>query len=392
VKFDTWKLATRAVHAADGAWRAAAGESSHVPPIYQTTNFDYPDARAADEAAQGRAYLYTRDGNPSQDALAQAVARLEGGAAGLAFASGMSALCGALLAHLERGDHVVASEGLYGGTTEVLTHLLPRAGIEHTLTQAWDAGAVERALKPATRALVVETVTNPLLRVADLPALAALCLERRIALIVDSTFATPILCRPLEHGATLVMHSATKYLGGHGDVMAGILVGSSDAIARVRTFRSMCGGVLDPFAAWLALRGLRTLALRVERQCENAAHLARGLEGLRGIERVHYPGLPSHPDHARARRLLARPGAMVSFEVSGGGEGARRFYDRVRLIARAASLGEVESLLTHPASFSHRSLPAAERARLGIGEGLLRLSVGIEDPDDLLEDVRQALQ
>src|SRR5262249_12915797 len=196
--------------------------------------------------------------------------------------------------------------------------------------------------------LVVETITNRLLRVADLTALGTLARERRLAMIVDSTFTTPILCRPLEHGATLVMHSATKYIGGHGDVSAGLLCGSRESIERALPLRSSFGGGLDPFAARLPPRGLRTLAPRVERQGANAAEIAHGLERLPGIERVHYPGLASHADHARAARLHARPGAMVSFELSGGGPAARRFYDRVRLIARASSLGEVESLLTHP--------------------------------------------
>jgi methionine-gamma-lyase len=387
----TWKLSTRSVHVTRTKWQPHAGEGAHVPPIYQTTNFDYPDARSADEAAQGRAYLYTRDANPTSDAFAHAVAQLEGAESGLAFAAGMGAMYAAVMAHVDRGDHVVASEGLYGGTTGLVRNLLPRLGVDATLVAAWDTDAVEQALRPKTRVLVVETITNPLVRVSDLPALGQLCRERGITLIVDSTFATPIVCRPLEHGASIVMHSATKYIGGHGDVSAGLCLGARAAVEKLLPLRSMTGGVLDPFAAWLGLRGLRTLALRVERQCENALRIARGLEGHPKITKVYYPGLKSHPDHERARKLLASFGAMLSFEVAGGGAGARRVYDGAKLIARAASLGEVESLFTHPASFSHRALSADERARLGISDGLLRLSVGIEDADDILADILHTL-
>jgi methionine-gamma-lyase len=378
------------VHAGRSLWTPAAGESSHVPPLYQTSNFDYPSARAADAAASGRAYLYTRDGNPTCDAMAAAIADLDGAEAGLAFASGMAALTTAVLGLCAPGDHIVASAGLYGGTTRALRELEARCGIALSLVPAWQSDAVATALRPNTRLVVVETMTNPLLRVADLPALAALARARGVNLLVDSTFTTPVLCRPIEHGASLVMHSVTKYLAGHSDVVAGVVVGERALVDRLLSVRGFAGGVLDPFAAWLALRGLRTLALRMERQSENAARIAAALAELRGIAKVHYPGLASHPDHALAARLFAAPGAMVSFDV-GDGEAARRVYDRVQVIARAASLGEVESLLTHPASFSHRALSPEERAQLGITDGLLRLSVGIEDWEDVVADVAQAL-
>ena len=254
----------------------------------------------------------------------------------------------------------------------------------------WDTEAVRAALGPAVRAILVETISNPLLRVADLPALGALARERGTALIVDSTFATPALVRPLAYGATVVVHSVSKYIGGHGDLLGGAVVGPREVMARLRHHRKLTGGGMDPFTAWLALRGLRTLPLRMERQCATAAHLAEVLVGLPGLRRVHYPGLAAHPDHARVRGLLAAAGAMVSFEVADGAA-ARRFFDRVHLIARAASLGEVSSLLTHPASFSHKGLTVQERVRFGIADGLLRLSVGIEDAADLEADIRQAL-
>jgi cystathionine beta-lyase/cystathionine gamma-synthase len=384
-------LATRAVHAArDSAPLSPQGERAHNPPLHQSTNFVYPDAEAAGHAANGEAFLYGRHGNPTVDGFARAVADLEGAEAGAAFASGMAAVATALVAYASGGE-VLASEGIYGGSTELLTQLGPRLGIGARFVPAWDVDAVRAAIGPNTRALLVETLTNPLLRVADLRALGALARERGVALLVDSTFTTPCLVRPLEFGATLVLHSVSKFIAGHGDVMGGVALGARAEIDRLRQPRTLLGGVMDPFGAWLALRGLRTLPLRVQRQCENAARVADALDGLPGVRRIYYPGRADHPDHALARALLGGGGALVSFTV-GDGAAARRFYDRLRVIARAASLGEVSSLCTHPATFSHRALGPAERARLGIDDGLLRLSLGIEDGDDLVADVRQALE
>jgi len=393
------RLDTRAVHAASASPPlGAAGESPHAAPLYQTANFTYPDSAAADRAAAGGAYLYSRDANPTTDALARALADLEGGAAGLSFASGMAAIASAVFAFATDGDkggdkgggEVIASEGLYGGSTELLAELGPRHGVHTRFVPAWDVDTVRAALGPRTRVILIETITNPLLRVADLPALGALAAERGVALIVDSTFATPCLCRPLSHGATVVAHSISKYVSGHGDLIGGVTVGSAEAMSRVRRYRLLLGGMMDPFCAWLALRGLRTMPLRVERQCKSAAYLADRLAAMPGVVRVHYPGRADHPDSARARELLATGGAMVSFELAGAAA-ARRLYDRLRVVARAASLGEVSSLPTHPASFSHRGVSAGERARLGITDGLLRLSVGIEAVEDLEDDLRQAL-
>lgn len=392
-----WRLATRAAHAGTGGAAPGApapvlgpaGESAHNVPVYLTSNFAYPDSASADRAAEGEAYLYSRHGNPTTAAFERAVADLEGGDAGVAFGSGMAAVAAATFA-LGAGGEVLLSEGLYGGSTQLLRELGPRFGITPRFVKGWDTEAVRAALTPAVRALHVETISNPLLRVADLPALGALARERGVPLIVDSTFATPCLARPLEHGASVVVHSVSKYIGGHGDLIGGIAVGAADVMARLGHHRNLTGGVMDPFTAWLALRGLRTMPLRMERQCTTAARLAQVFAELPRVTRVHYPGLPAHPDHARARAVLAAPGAMVSFEVADGAA-ARRFYDRVQVIARAASLGEVASLLTHPASFSHKGLTAQERARSGIADGLLRLSVGIEDVADLEADVRQAL-
>jgi methionine-gamma-lyase len=253
------------------------------------------------------------------------------------------------------------------------------------------ADAIDAAIKPTTRVVHVESITNPLLRVADLDAIAAVCRARGVPLVVDATFATPLLQRPIERGAVLSVHSATKYIGGHGDLLLGVVSGPKSEIAKVRRLRKLQGGNADPFAAWLALRGLRTMALRVERQVATALTVAHALEHMKHVERVFYPTLPSHPDYEVAARVLDGGGAMVSFEVQGGLEGARRCYDRLRLIARAASLGDVTSLMTHPATFSHNKLSDIERRRFGITDGLLRLSVGIEDAADLVDDLRQSL-
>ncbi|HEY0715456.1 MAG TPA: aminotransferase class I/II-fold pyridoxal phosphate-dependent enzyme [Polyangia bacterium] len=370
----------------------AAGETPHAVPLFQVTNFSYPDAHAADEAAAGRGFLYARHGNPTVAALEAAMADLEGAEAALAFGSGMGALAGALDAFTGAGE-LLASEGIYGGSTELLVELARRHGATARFVPAWDVEQVAASLRPNTRMLLVETLSNPLLRIVDLPALARLCRARDVALVVDATTSSPIGCRPIAHGATLVVHSLSKYVGGHGDILGGVVSGDAKAMARVRRQRTVAGAVLDPFAAWLALRGLRTLPVRYERQCTTAAKIARLLARHPAVRAVHYPALPGHPDRALARRLFSdgdAPSALVSFALKNG-TAARRFYDRVRLISRAASFGETTSLLTHPATFSHKGLTPAERARLGIDDNLLRLSVGLEDAADLADDIKQAL-
>ena len=384
------RIGTQAVQVARAAPALGpAGESAHNPPLYQTTNFAYPDAAAADAAADGAGFLYSRHGNPTTRALAEAIAALEGAEVGMVFASGMAAVAATVFAHAAGGE-VLASEGLYGGSIELLRDMGPRHGVSTRFVPAWDLAAVRAAIGPSTRALLVETLSNPLLRVADVPALAALARERGVALLVDGTFTTPCLSQPLAQGATIVIHSVSKYIGGHGDLIGGAVAGGAAAIAALEPYGRLFGAVQDPFAAWLCLRGLRTLPLRMERACASAARLAEVLGALPAVRRVHYPGRADHPDHAVAARTLAAAGAMVSFDL-GDGAAARRAYDRVRIIGRAASLGEVASLLTHPASFSHKGIPRPRREAMGIGEGLLRLSVGIEDVADLEADLRQAL-
>jgi methionine-gamma-lyase len=383
-------LATRAVHVArEGAPIGPHGERSGTSPLFQTTNFLYEDAEGAARAAAGQSYIYTRHGNPTTDAFARAVAELEGAEAGLAFASGMAALSTALLA-LGAGGEVLAAEGIYGGTTELLTDVGASLGLRARFVAPWDLPSVEAAIGPETKVLLVETLSNPLLRVPDLRALAALARARGVTFVVDSTFTTPCLVKPLTLGADIVVHSVSKYISGHGDVVGGVVVGATERLASLRKVRTQLGGNMDPFAAWLALRGLRTLPLRLARQCESAARLASVLESLPGVVRVHHPSLAGHPDHELAGRQLAAAGGLITIQLADG-VAARRFYDRVRVFTRAASAGELVSLVTHPASFSHGMLSAEERTRLGIDDGLLRLSVGIEDVGDLEADLRQAL-
>jgi methionine-gamma-lyase len=366
-----------------------AGETPHALPIHQGSNFAYPSSRAAAKAAAGQAFLYGRHGSPTVVALESALADLEDGEAALAFGSGMAAVATAVLT-LGAGGEVLASEAMYGGTTELLAELGARQGIRVRFVPAWQTEAVEAALSADTRVLLVETLSNPLLRLPDLAALPRLARRVGAALVVDNTTATPLLMRPLRLGASVVVHSLSKYIAGHGDVIGGLVVASAEIIAKMRRYRTLLGAVMDPFCAWLALRGLRTMAVRVQRQGETALRLARFLQKRPEVRAVHHPALKSHPDHDRARRLLQGFGAMITFELRDEAA-ARRFYDRVSVISRAASFGEVTSLLTHPATFSHKGLPRKERDRLGIRGGLLRLSVGLEDARDLQADILYAL-
>jgi cystathionine beta-lyase/cystathionine gamma-synthase len=384
-----FRRSTLTAHA--GAHAPVPTSRPHAPPIYQTTAFEYDGAAQAEAAAESMQSLYLRDGGPTDAALADAVARLEGAEGALVFSSGMGAVAAALEAYVSAGQHLVAVEGLYGRSHELIVSLLPRFGVTHTMVGAATAEAIEPALGEATRAVYVESISNPLLRVADVDGIAAICRRRGIALLVDATFATPLLQRPIGRGATLSIHSATKYLGGHGDALCGVVAGAAAELAKVARLRTIHGASPDPFAAWLVLRGLRTLGVRLERQVASAERIARALAESPAVERVWYPSLPEHPDHAIARRVLDGGGGMVSFEVRGGLDGARRVYDRLQLIARAASLGDVTSLMTHPARFSHLRMGEDARRRAGIADGLLRLSVGIEDADDLIDDLRGAL-
>ena len=363
-------------------------------PLYQASNFgfDDPDALADALTAPDRGFAYSRYGNPTTRALEETVAALEGGTAAVATASGMGAISSALLGVLKTGDHVIAQSCLYGGTYAALSYLHDNFGVEVTYVPGEDPAEVAAAVRPSTKMLYLETITNPITRVADQPAFRKAGKEAGLITVVDNTFATPLLCQPIRHGADIVLHSITKYLGGHSDVTAGILVFADDARYRHGWHHTMeMGAMIDPFAAWLTLRGIQTLALRMRQHCANAGRIAELLAAHPGVTKVHYPGLPTHPDHAVAKRVLSGFGGMVSFDLAGGRDAGYTFTKGLRLVKLAASLGGVESMALHPASTSHRQLDADALRAAGITEGTIRLSVGIEQVEDIWADVEQAL-
>jgi cystathionine beta-lyase/cystathionine gamma-synthase len=374
-------LSTRAVHA--GTPPGVAGDPVVTPIVPSST---YLTAAHPEEEVR-----YTRYANtPNHEVLAAKMAALEGAEDAVVVASGMAATALALLAFVGAGDHIVATRNLYGGTALLLNRDLPRLGIETTFVG--DAQRWAKSIRPQTRALLVEVPSNPTMRVADLRGLARLASARGLPLLVDSTFASPVLLRPLEHGADVVIHSATKYLGGHSDLVAGVVASSSAVIQEVREKLKSFGPVLDPHAVWLLERGIKTLAVRVERQTASAGGLAAWLERQPAVLAVHYPGLESHPDHVMARELMTGFGGMLAFVVPGGDEAALRVLDRLRLMRVAPSLGGVESLVSMPRFTSHVALTPQEREALGIPDGFIRVSVGIEDLDDLKRDLAQALE
>jgi methionine-gamma-lyase len=384
-------FATRAIHQADLS--GTPDGTPVVTPIHQTANWAFSTSEAyadvINEAEPG--YVYTRLGNPTIATFERVIADLEGGEAALCLASGMAAIHITVIGTCGAGDHVVCSGAVYGGVRGLLGSVLPRCGIETSFADATDPAAVERAIRPTTRLIYAETIGNPTLDVPDLPRLAEIAHLRGAALAVDNTFATPYYCNPLDHGVDLVIHSATKYLGGHADVIAGAVIGDQERIEALRHLTIDVGGIAAPLTAWLLLRGLKTLALRMERHTASAIEVARFLENHPAVERVLYPGLPSHPHRDVAQRLLGGAGGMIGFEVQGGVEGGRCFQDALKLCVRAASLGECHTLVTHPASTTHRQYGAEERRAVGITDGFIRLSVGLEDAEDIIADLVQAL-
>jgi methionine-gamma-lyase len=385
-------FATRAIQAAHRVPPVAQTPTS--VPIYQTVTFTTADAAELGAVAnrQVPGYAYGRLDNPTVVAFASAVAELEGAEAGFGFASGMGAIHAALGTVVSAGDRIVATHTSYGTTRAQLLTVFGRLGVRVDFVDVTDLGAIEAALAAApTRVLYAETITNPTIVVTDHAALAELAHRFGALYIVDNTFATPYLCRPIELGADLVCESATKYLAGHSDVMAGVVVGSRALVDRVREFQVDTGATLDPHAAFLALRGLSTLALRMDRHAATAAALAAWLEHQPGVRRVWHPSLPSHPQHDVAARQLASGGGMFAFEVGGGRAAGEALIDTLTLPARTASLGSVYTIVTHPPSTTHRQLDDAELEAAGITPGLLRCSVGLEDLDDLVADFERAL-
>lgn len=378
-----------AVHA--GKRRDASG--SLVDPIFQTAPFTFPDTAALESAADGQPpdAFYTREGNPTLSAVERKLAALEGSADAALFGSGMGAISTAFLAHLKAGDHVVATEDLYGGTIRFFRDVLEPLGVEITLVATEVRPRLADAIRKETRWIYVESPTNPLVKIVDLPFVADTARRQGLSAVIDGTFASPILQRPIDLGFHLVLHSATKYLNGHADVTAGLAAGSKELIEPIRSRRTRTGVILDPHAAFLLTRGMKTVGLRVQAQSENAARLAELLSGSDGVEAVHYPGLPSHPGHDAARRQMKAFGAMLAFDLQGGLTAARGFLARLRLITLATSLGSVETTADLPWLTSHRAVPPEKKRGLGIQEGTIRLSVGIEDFDDLKADLETAL-
>jgi cystathionine gamma-lyase len=376
-------FSTRAIHVGQEPDPATGAV---IVPIYQTSTY------AQSEVGVHKGYDYSRTANPTRAALEACLASLDGGRYGLAFSSGMAAE-DTVLHLLETGSHVVASDDVYGGTFRLFHRVLERVGLRFTFVDATRTHNVTNAIEAGTRLIWLESPTNPLMKLIDIAEVARVAHERNILVAVDNTFASPYCQRPLELGADLVHYSTTKYLGGHSDVVGGALVTSSDDLyQQLKFLQNAVGGVPGPFDSWLVLRGLKTLAVRMRQHSANAMEVACFLEQHSSVKRVYYPGLPSHPQHELAKlQMVGGFGGMLSFEVKGGVEAAREVARRTRLFTLAESLGGVESLIELPALMTHASLPAERRADVGIDDGLIRLSVGIEEPDDLIADLRQAL-
>jgi cystathionine beta-lyase/cystathionine gamma-synthase len=376
-------LSTTAIHG--GAPPAAPG-TGVTSPIVQSVNY-------AQEAGTSEGLLYTRYGNtPNAERVQKRLAMLEGSESALVLSSGMGATACAMLALLRSGDHLVSSSWIYGGTRKLFTEDLPGMGIEVTLVNPMEPRAWRRALKKTTRVVFLESPVNPTCRVLELSSLQHLAHSEGIALVVDSTFASPINFRPIEHGVDVVIHSATKYLNGHNDILAGVVCGNEPLIEEVRRKMMVWGQAPDPFACWLLERGLKTLDVRVKRQNENAMKVAEWCTTRPEIAKVHYAGLPSHPDHEIAKTLLDGFGGMMAIELKGAGPAAVRFVKELKLFSYAASLGGVDSLVIEPRYSSHEHMSSEERAKIGIPDGFLRMSIGIENAEDLIADIEQALQ
>ena len=378
-------LGTRAIHAGQAP---DPSTGAVMTPIYATSTY----VQASPGVHQG--FEYSRSHNPTRFAYERCVAALEGGTRGFAFASGLAATS-TILEMLDTGSHVIAMDDVYGGTYRLFERVRRRsAGLDFSWVDLADAAAFEAAIRPETKMVWIETPTNPLLKLVDIAQIAAIARKRGLIVVVDNTFSSPILQRPLEHGAHIVMHSATKYLNGHSDMVGGMVVVGDDAeLAEQMAFlQNSIGGVQGPFDSFLALRGLKTLHLRMKAHCENAQALAEWLQGHQAIEKVIYPGLASHPQHELAKRQMDGFGGMVSIVLKGGLDAAKRFCERTELFALAESLGGVESLVNHPAIMTHASVPAERRAQLGLSDALVRLSVGVEALDDLMADVRTAVE
>jgi cystathionine beta-lyase/cystathionine gamma-synthase len=361
-----------------------------VAPIYQTSTFEVTDMQEQVRATPSDRY-YTRYGNATNTVPENAIAQLEGADAALLFSSGMAAITTSILALVKAGDHIVAQRDIYGGVIKFFSKWLPQLGIETTFVDTNDIGQHERAIRPNTKIIYIESPTNPTVRVVDLEKIAVLARKHKLVSAIDSTFATPINCRPAEWGVDLVLHSGTKYFGGHSDIMCGIAAGRTDLIERIHQARTTFGGCIDPHAAFLLLRGIKTLAVRVERQNQTALRIAEFLSQHPNVAKVHYAMLPQHADYAIAKKQMAGAGGVLSFEVEGSGEDACRVAESLSLFTLAPSLGSVDSLVTIPVLTSHYLIDPAVLEKMGVTEQMIRLSVGIEHVDDLIADLKKGM-
>lgn len=377
------KFSTKAIHVGQAADPTTG---AIITPIYQTSTY------VQDELGKHKGYEYARTQNPTRDSLQECLASLENGKYGLAFASGLAAT-NTVMNLLSAGDHVVVGDDVYGGTYRIFEKVFARYKLTFTYVDASNLNEVRNAFRAETKMLWLETPTNPLLKIVDIKALAGIAKEQGALTVVDNTFASPYLQRPLDFGADLVLHSTTKYIGGHSDVVGGAIITSKDDVYETLKFhQNAVGAVPGPFDCWLVLRGLKTLSVRMREHEKNAAAIAKHLQGHACIEKVIYPGLPSHPQHDLAKRQMDGFGGMLSCVVKGGVEGARKVLNKTKLFALAESLGGVESLIGHPATMTHASIPQDIRESRGLVDGLIRLSVGIEDVEDLIEDLDRALK
>lgn len=378
-------FSTKAIHVGEDPRDMQHGDV--VSPIHLSTTFAKQSVEDVDKG-----YVYIRTGNPTRDRLEMKLAALENGKYALAFSSGLAAETSLLLSLLKKGDHIVAFDDLYGGTKRLFEKVMNRFGIEVTYVDARDPLNVKSAITRNTKLVWLETPTNPLLKLADIKEISEIAHEHNVLVVVDNTFATPYFQRPLDLGADIVLHSVTKYLGGHSDVLGGAIIVNDDEIhQKIRFHQNAVGAVLSPFDSWLVMRGLKTLAIRMKKHEENAMKLAKYLEDHPKVEKVYYPGLPSHPQHELAKKQMSGFGGMLSIELVGGLKEATKFVESLNIFALAESLGGVESLIEIPALMTHAGIPKEERLRIGIKDSLVRISVGIEDYEDLVNDLEQAL-
>lgn len=386
------RFETKTIH--DG-YESKSHHNSLAAPIYQTSTFTFETAEAGEKRFAGEepGYIYSRLGNPTVHMLEERMASLENAEAGLAFGSGMAAVSAVLMHLVKSGDHILCSEGVYGCTFGLLKMIENKFGIEHDLLPLDSMEQIRQAIRPNTTVIYIETPINPTLKLIDLEMISSVAKEKGITVVVDNTFSTPYLQRPMEFGCDIVLHSATKYIGGHGDVVAGLVVSDQETITSIaKSTQKDIGGILSPFDAWLLLRGLKTLPIRMDRHCANARRVVEKLINHPAVTNVMYPGQEASPSFSIAQKQMKSPGGLISFEIKGGKQEAQHFMNHLEMIKIAVSLGDAETLIQHPATMTHAVVPIEERKRMGISESLIRLSIGLEAWEDIWEDIEQALE